>query len=142
VKIIRFPDAPFIKRPGEINAWDNPDFVQAVKDTGKKQLVISGIVTDVCVTFVAMSAKNAGYDVFVVTDASGTFSKDVRDASWLRMQAAGIQLTNWFAIACELARDWRIDMEGLAALFAKRMPSYARVMESYAGAQAAIDSAQ
>jgi hypothetical protein len=89
-----------------------------------------------------MSAKKAGYDVFVVTDASGTFSKDVRDASWLRMQAAGIQLTNWFAIACELALDWRIDMEGLANLFAKHMPNYARVMESYAGAQAAIGSSQ
>jgi hypothetical protein len=77
-----------------------------------------------------------------VTDASGTFSKDIRDASWLRMQLEGIQLTNWFAVACELARDWRNDMEGLAALFSKRIPSYSHVMRSYAGAQAAVNSKQ
>src|SRR5262249_48069430 len=44
-----FPDAPFIARPGQINAWDNEDFVKAVKDTGRKQLIIAGIVTEVCV---------------------------------------------------------------------------------------------
>jgi nicotinamidase-related amidase len=66
------PDAPCIARPGQINAWDNEDFVQAVKGTGRKQLVITGVVTDVCVTFPALSAAQAGYEVFVVTDASGT----------------------------------------------------------------------
>ena len=43
-----FPDAPYIARPGQINAWDNEDFVQAVKATGKKQLIIAGVVTEVC----------------------------------------------------------------------------------------------
>jgi hypothetical protein len=105
-------------------------------------LVISGIVTDVCVAFVALSAKKAGFDVFVVTDASGTFSEPVRDAALLRMQLGGVQLTNWFAIACELARDWRMDMAGLASLFAKRIHSYAHVMASYNGAQAALKAAQ
>ncbi|CAO3654392.1 unnamed protein product [Mucor hiemalis] len=132
-----FPGAPNIARQGEINAWDDPKFVEAIKNTGKKQLVVSGIVTDVCVSFVALSARNAGYDVFVVTDASGTFTPEVRDASWLRMQQAGCQLVNWFAVACELARDWRKDMSGMAALFAKRIPSYAHVMNSYGGAQTA-----
>jgi nicotinamidase-related amidase len=135
-----FPGVPYIARPGQINAWDDKDFVAAVKKTGKKQLIISGIVTDVCVTFVSLSAKKAGYEVFVVTDASGTFNEAIRDASWLRMQAGGIQLMNWFGIACELARDWRRDINGLAALFAKRMPSYAHVMDSYNGAQAAVAS--
>jgi nicotinamidase-related amidase len=132
-----FPGAPYIARPGQINAWDDERFVQAIKKTGKKQVIISGIVTDVCVTFVALSAKKAGYEVFVVTDASGTFSEAVRDASWLRMQQAGVQLTNWFAVACELGRDWRKDINGMAALFAKRIPSYAHVMSSYNGAQEA-----
>lgn len=136
-----FPKAPYIARPGQINAWDDKDFVKAVKKTGKKQLIISGIVTDVCVTFVSLSAKKAGYDVFVVTDASGTFDQSIRDASWLRMQQGGIQLLNWFAVACELARDWRIDINGLATLFAKRLPSYAHVMDSYNGAQAAVNAA-
>ncbi|CEP13464.1 hypothetical protein [Parasitella parasitica] len=96
-----------------------------------------GNVTDVCVTFVSLSAKKAGYEVFVVTDASGTFSEAVRDASWLRMQQAGIQLMNWFGVACELGRDWRKDINGMAALFAKRLPAYAHIMDSFAGAQAA-----
>ncbi|CEP16003.1 hypothetical protein [Parasitella parasitica] len=137
-----FPNSPYIPRPGQINAWDSEEFVNAVKATGKNQLIISGIVTDVCVTFVALSAKEAGFDVFVVTDASGTFNNPVRDAAWLRMQQAGVQLMNWFAVACELGRDWRHDINGMAALFAKRIPSYAHVMDSFNGAQAAINSTQ
>ncbi|CAO3649320.1 unnamed protein product [Mucor fragilis] len=137
-----FPDSPYIPRPGQINAWDSKEFVDAVRATGKKQLVVSGIVTDVCVTFVALSAKKAGFEVFVVTDASGTFTDPVREAAWMRMQQAGVQLMNWFAVACELGRDWRHDINGMAALFAKRMPSYAHVMDSFNGAQAAINSTQ
>jgi len=52
-----FPDAPFFARPGQINAWDNEDFVKAVKATGRKQLIIAGIVTDVCVAFPTLSAS-------------------------------------------------------------------------------------
>src|SRR5512145_261134 len=97
-----FPDAPFIPRPGQINAWDNEDFVRAVKETKRKQLILAGVVTDVCVAFPALSAIEAGYQVFVVTDASGTFNKSVRDAALLRMAHAGAQLMNWFSVACEL----------------------------------------
>ena len=70
-----FPDAPYIPRPGQINAWDNEDFVKAVKATGSKQLIIAGVVTEVCVAFPALSAMEEGYEVFVVTDASGTFNE-------------------------------------------------------------------
>ncbi|KAK4511549.1 Oxidored_FMN domain-containing protein [Mucor velutinosus] len=133
-----FPNSSYVARPGQINAWDSEEFRAAVKKTGKKQLIISGIVTDVCVTFVSLSAKKAGYEVFVVTDASGTFSEAVRDASWLRVQQGGIQLMNWFAVACELGRDWRKDINGMAALFAKRLPSYAHIMDSFAGAQVLV----
>jgi nicotinamidase-related amidase len=134
----RFPDAPYIARPGQINAWDDPDFVKAVKATGKTQLIISGIVTDVCVTFVSLSAKAAGYEVFVVTDASGTFNEAIRDASWMRMQAGGIQLVNFFSVACELARDWRIDITGLGNLFAAHIPTYKNIIDAYAGAVASV----
>ena len=50
-----FPDAPYIARPGQINAWDNADFVQAVKATGKRQLILAGVVTEVCVAFPALA---------------------------------------------------------------------------------------
>jgi len=126
-----FPAAPYIARPGNINAWDNEDFVKAVKDTGKKQLIIAGVVTEVCVAFPALSALEEGYDVYIVTDASGTFNKVTRHASWLRLQQAGAQLMTWFAMACELHRDWRNDIEGLGNLFSSHIPNYRNLMTSY-----------
>ena len=76
-----FPDAPYIARPGQINAWDNEEFLAAVKATGKKQLIIAGVVTEVCVAFPALSALEEGYEVFVVTDASGTFNELTRHSA-------------------------------------------------------------
>lgn len=135
--IERFPDAPFIHRPGQINAWDNDDFVKAIEKTGRKQLIIAGVVTDVCVAFPALSAIEAGYDVFVVTDASGTFNTTVQQAAWQRMSAAGVQLMNWFSIACELHRDWRNDMQGLGDLLSNHLPNYRNLMTSFNMLQAA-----
>ena len=126
-----FPDAAYIARPGNINAWDNPDFVSAVRKTGRKQLIIAGVVTEVCVAFPALSAIAEGYEVFVVTDASGTFNEVTRDAAWMRMQAAGVQLMSWFGVACELHRDWRNDIEGLGTLFSNHLPNYRNLMTSY-----------
>lgn len=128
----KFPKAPYIARPGQINAWDNEDFVKAVKATGKKQLIIAGVVTEVCVAFPALSAIEEGFDVFVVTDASGTFNDMTREAAWDRMSAAGAQLMTWFGLACELHRDWRNDVEGLAALFSNHIPDYRNLMNSHA----------
>lgn len=126
-----FPDAPYIARPGNINAWDNEDFVNAVKATGRKQLIIAGIVTEVCVAFPALSAREEGYEVFIVTDASGTFNKTTRDAAWARMTAAGCQLMTWFGTACELHRDWRNDIEGLGTLFSNHLPNYRCLIYSH-----------
>ncbi|MGQ8772937.1 isochorismate family cysteine hydrolase YcaC [Serratia sp. NA_112.1] len=127
----QFPDAPFIPRPGQINAWDNDDFVKAVKATGRKQLIIAGVVTEVCVAFPALSALSEGFEVFVVTDASGTFNELTRQSSWSRMEAEGAQLMTWFGVACELHRDWRNDVEGLGTLFANHIPDYRNLMTSY-----------
>lgn len=125
------PTAPYIARPGNINAWDNADFVNAIKKTGRRQLIIAGVVTEVCVAFPALSAIEEGYEVFVVTDASGTFNEVTRDAAWARMQNAGVQLMSWFGVACELHRDWRNDVEGLGALFSNYLPNYRNLMTSY-----------
>lgn len=126
-----FPEAPFIPRPGQINAWDNEDFVKAVKATGRKQLIIAGVVTEVCVAFPALSAMAEGYDVFVAADASGTFNEVTRHSAWSRMTEAGAQLMTWFGIACELHRDWRNDIEGLGALFSNHIPDYRNLITSY-----------
>ena len=126
-----FPDAPYFARPGQINAWDNDEFLAAVKATGKKQLLIAGVVTEVCVSFPVLSALEEGYEVFVVTDASGTFNQTTRDAAWDRMSQAGAQLMTWFAVGCELHRDWRNDIDGFGGLLASHLPQYANLIQSY-----------
>ena len=97
----------------------------------EKQLIIAGVVTEVCVAFPALSAIEAGFDVFVVTDASGTFNPLTRDSAWNRMSSAGVQLMTWFGLACELHRDWRNDVEGLGTLFSNHIPDYRNLMTSY-----------
>ena len=126
-----FPDSPYIARPGQINAWDNEEFVDAVKSTGKKQLIVAGVVTEVCVAFPVLSALEEGYDVFVIADESGTFNSMTQQAAWSRMEQAGAQLMTWFGAACELHRDWRNDVEGLGTLFSNHIPDYRNLMNSY-----------
>ena len=128
----QFPDAPYIARPGQINAWDNEDFVKAIKATGRKQLIVAGVVTEVCVAFPVLSAIEEGFEVFVIADASGAFNAMTRDAAWARMEAAGAQMMTWFGAACELHRDWRNDVEGLGTLFSNHIPDYRNLMTSYA----------
>ncbi len=132
-----FPEAPYIARPGQINAWDNEDFVKAVKATGRRQLILAGIVTEVCVAFPALSALAEGFEVYVVTDASGTFNEITRHSAWDRMSVAGAQLMTWFAIACELHRDWRNDIEGLGTLFSNHIPDYGNLISSYLAVKSA-----
>lgn len=127
------PDAPVISRPGQINAWDNPDFVEAIRKTGRTKVIMSGITTDVCVAFAALSALDAGFEVYVVVDASGSMNKDVQDAALMRMADAGATIGTWFALSCELLSDWRNPAgAGTAQLFIEHMPSYAEVYHSHA----------
>ncbi len=101
------PEATIVHRPGEINAWDNKDFVAAVKKTGRKQLLIAGISTEVCLAFVSLSAREAGHDVYAVLDASGTWNKLVEGAAIARMVQAGIVPMTWVGVGAELLVDWR-----------------------------------
>lgn len=133
--VAMFPDAPLISRPGQINAWENADFVRAIEQTGRKKIVMSGITTDVCVAFAALSALDAGYEVYVVVDASGTMNPEVQQAALMRMQDAGAIIGNWFAIACELLWDWRQPAgPGSAELFKKYLPAYAEIVGSHTAA--------
>ena len=105
--------------------------MNAVKATGRKQLLIAGVLTEVCVVFPALSALEEGFEVFIVTDASGTFNESTRHAAWTRMVAAGAQLVNWMAVASELHRDWRNDIEGLGKLLSSHLPAYSNLITSY-----------
>lgn len=136
------PNATMIYRPGEVNAWDNVEFVAAVKATGRKKLLIAGISTDVCVAFVALSAIEAGYEVYAVIDASGTWNKLVQEAAVQRMVQAGVVPITWVAVAAELQADWRRPTgQGLAQLMGEYLPFYGNLIASHVSSQAAGASA-
>lgn len=100
------PHAQYVARTGQINAWDNPDFVAAVKATGRKTLIIAGTVTSVCMAFPAISAVQEGYKVFAVVDASGTYSKMAQEITLARIVQAGVVPVDTAAVASELQKTW------------------------------------
>ncbi|KAE9407844.1 Isochorismatase hydrolase [Gymnopus androsaceus JB14] len=100
------PTAPYIKRQGEINAWDDPDFRAAVRATGKNQIVLAGITTDVCATFLALSLRQEGYTVFVNAGASGAASAVIAEDAKARMRDAGVYVVSSYAIVADLIRTW------------------------------------
>ncbi|KAF2110515.1 Isochorismatase-like protein [Lophiotrema nucula] len=131
-----YPDAPLIKRQGEVNAWDNAEFRAAVKATGKKQVIVAGITTDVCTTFLALALRAEGYSVFANIEGSGTTTQLIRDTANARMQQAGVQLLSLFSIVCDLMRDWR-NVPGSKELLPyldKYMPVYGYLARGHAGA--------
>ncbi|KFY93105.1 hypothetical protein V498_04549 [Pseudogymnoascus sp. VKM F-4517 (FW-2822)] len=101
------PNVSIIRRQGEVDAWDNADFRAAVKATGKKHIILAGVVTEVCTSFLALSLRQEGYSVWANTDASGTFNEKLAADANRRMEQAGVHLGGLFAIAMDLMRDWR-----------------------------------
>ncbi|KAF2132304.1 Isochorismatase hydrolase [Dothidotthia symphoricarpi CBS 119687] len=102
-----YPNAPLIRRQGEVNAWDNAEFRAAIQAANKTQIIVAGIVTDVCTTFLALSLRAEGYSVFANIEGSGTTTALIRDTANSRMEKAGVQLVSLFSIVCDLMRDWR-----------------------------------
>ena len=130
------PHAQYVARHGEINAWDNPDFVAAVKATGKKQLIIAGTITSVCMAFPAIAAAADGYQVFAVVDASGTYSKQAEEITLARIVQAGVVPIDTAAVASELQQTWnREDALEWAQLYTKIFPNYQLLIESHLKAQ-------
>lgn len=134
-----FPQAPYIARPGNINAWDNEDFVKAVKATGKKQLIIAGTITSVCMAFPSIAAVHDGYQVFAVIDASGTYSKMAQEVTLARVVQAGVVPMDTAAVCSEIQRTWnRDDAVQFAEAYSAVFPHYQLLIESYAKAQAVV----
>jgi nicotinamidase-related amidase len=100
-----FPGQEVIDRT-LINTWEDPKVVDAVKKTGRKQLIIAGLWTEVCVAMPAIQALGEGWDVTVVTDASGGVSAEAHEVAIKRMTAAGANMMTWLAVAAEWQRDW------------------------------------
>jgi nicotinamidase-related amidase len=126
------PHAKYVGRKGEVNAWDNPDFVNAVRATGKRTLIMAGVWTSVCVMFPALDAKAAGYKVYAVMDASGDPSELASRTTLARFIQAGVIPTSTNAVLSETHRTWaRPEAAELAKLYALVAPNYAAVIESY-----------
>jgi nicotinamidase-related amidase len=132
------PHAVYVARKGEVNAWDNDDFVKAVRATGRKTLIMAGVWTSVCVMFPALDAVAAGYQVYAVTDASGDPSEMASRTSLARFVQGGVIPTSANSVLSETHRTWnRPEAAKLAELYALVAPNYRAVMESYQKAQEA-----
>lgn len=130
------PHATYVPRTGEVNAWDNENFVRTVRDTGRKTLVMAGVWTSVCVMFPALDALAAGFKVYAVIDASGDPSELTSRTTLARFTQAGVIPTSTNAVLSETHRTWRRpEAAELAKLYALVAPNYAAVMESYQKAQ-------
>src|SRR5262245_55713776 len=126
------PHQKYVARKGEVNAWDNQDFVDAVRATDRKTLIMAGVWTSVCVMFPALDAKAAGFKVYAVTDASGDPSELASRTTIARFTQAGIIPTSTNAVLSEVHRTWnRPDAAEIAKLYALVAPHYAAVAESY-----------
>jgi nicotinamidase-related amidase len=99
------PDIIAIDRRN-MNAWEDDKVRAAIVGTGRKRLLVSGMLTEACVSFLALSAKTEGYDVFVVGDACGGLTAQSHELALRRMQAAEVQMTSWIQVLLELQRDW------------------------------------
>jgi nicotinamidase-related amidase len=100
-----FPDQQPIDRTS-LNSWQDTRFTKAVEKTGRKKLVMAGLWTEVCVAMPAIQALGEGYDVYVVSDASGGVSAEAHAMAIERMAQAGVRPMTWVAVLCEWLRDW------------------------------------
>jgi nicotinamidase-related amidase len=89
-----------------INAWEDVEFVDAVKATGRKKLLMTALWTEACLTFPTLDALREGYEVYPVADAVGGTSLEAHRAALERVAQAGAKPTSWVQVLCELQRDW------------------------------------
>jgi len=100
-----FPDQKPIDRTF-INTWEDQKVVDVVKKSGRKQLILAGLWTEICLAMPAIQAAGEGWDVYGVTDASGGVSLEAHEMAVLRMVQAGVTPITWLAVVSEWQRDW------------------------------------
>ena len=89
-----------------INAWEDKEFLAAVKATGRKKLMMAALWTEACLSFPALDALHEGYEVYPVADAVGGTSPEAHRLALERMTQAGARPISWVQMLCELQRDW------------------------------------
>lgn len=103
-----FEGNPVIDRT-TMNSWEDSRFVSAVKETGRRKLVIASLWTEICLAFPALSAREEGYEVYVVCDASGGVTWEAHERAMQRMVQAGVVPVTWVQVMAEWQRDWARD---------------------------------
>src|SRR5580700_781869 len=98
------PDINIIDRRS-VNAWDDPKVAAAIEATGRRKLIFAGVSLEVCAAFPAITAVGKGYDAYVPVDACGTFSQTKREAGLIRMQQAGVIVSDYATLAIEILKD-------------------------------------
>jgi hypothetical protein len=135
------PHTVYVPRRGEVNAWDNDDFVRTVRASGKNTLIMAGVWTSVCVMFPALDAKAAGFKVYAVIDRDP--SELASRTTITRFTQSGVIPTSTNAVLSEAHRTWnRPEAAELAKLYALIAPNYAAVIESYQKAQDAANQSR
>jgi nicotinamidase-related amidase len=100
-----FPGQEPVER-SSMNSWEDAKFVEAVAATGRKKLVMAALWTEVCLTFPALEALKAGYEVYAVEDASGGTSVTAHNAAMRRVEQAGVVPVTSLQVLLEYQRDW------------------------------------
>ncbi|KAF3939490.1 hypothetical protein ABW19_dt0206828 [Dactylella cylindrospora] len=131
-----YPDAPLIQRNGQVSAWDNEEFKAAIKATNRTQVIVGGIVTDVCTTFLALALRQEGYSVWANVEASGTTTPLIRDISNDQMRAAGVNIVSLFYIVCDLMKNWNFTPGASTILpwLDQYYPAYGQLARGHAAA--------
>jgi len=121
------PDAPVIRRPGPIDAFDDPAFAEAVAATGRKKLIMAGVTIDICLYLPVISALARGHEVWAVYDASGCWDTMSELTSCMRLSQMGAIVVNWAVVTAMLQSDWRHADQAKKTLdiFGEHMPFYA-----------------
>ncbi|HEY6846651.1 MAG TPA: hydrolase [Terracidiphilus sp.] len=103
----QYPDQIPIER-STMNAWDDANFVAAIKATGRKKIVLAGLWTQACVTYPTVQAIEDGYEVYVVEDLSGDLNLSIHNAAMRRVEQAGAKPVTWIQVMLEWQRDWAL----------------------------------
>jgi nicotinamidase-related amidase len=127
-----FPETEVIDRPF-VNFWSDPVSRKAVEETKRKKLVISGLATEVCAAFPAISALRDGYETYVVVDACADFNPLITQVTCQRLSAAGAIVTTWVAVLAELAANTQKNGKFIGRFLAEHNGQYYAAMNAYLG---------
>ncbi len=134
-----FPEVEVIDRP-VVNFWNDETSRAAVKATGRQKLVISGLATEVCAAFPAISALRDGFETYVVIDACADFNDLITQVTMTRLAAAGVIVTTWVAVLAELAANTEVNGKYIGQLLSGHMGQYYTAMNNFLGVAVNADA--